>query len=286
MVPFPNWEMNSLIRVDLKAFNQFISVTRLKVDPCDRLWILDEGTVDLTRDLNITVYRKPSLFVYDLKKDKIVRFHEFLNKEVNAFSIHQELVVDVTKEACENAFVYVSDFITPTMLVYSLAEHTSWAFNHSFFHLNPFETNLKIAGMQFQWYDGVDGLALSGVYSDGYRKMYFQTICGAHLFSVSTKVLQNSNWMKTKPEFYHQFSVEGRMGNYTQAVSMVLDEVTGVIFNTQINRNGIACWNTNKPLHPFNFPLLAKDPHALVFPNDVKVNLMYILAIFFIFDFL
>lgn len=52
----------------------------------------------------------------------------------------------------------------------------------------------------------------------------------------------------------------------------VLDVPTGTMFLTQINKDAIICWNTNRRLLPENIALVAQDNNALVFTNDLQVN--------------
>lgn len=59
---------------------------------------------------------------------------------------------------------------------------------------------------------------------------------------------------------------------YTQATANYLDEKSGVIFMTQVNRNAIACWNPMKPLSADTLGLVAQDDKALIFPNDLTVD--------------
>lgn len=65
--------------------------------------------------------------------------------------------------------------------------------------------------------------------------------------------------------------IEGNRGDLTQSSASDFDENTGVLFLTQLNRDGVACWNTKKPLSSESLGLVAQDKEALIFTNDLKV---------------
>lgn len=91
-------------------------------------------------------------------------------------------------------------------------------------------------------------------------------------FSVSSEILRNKT-LAVDPHNYHEYKLEGERGEKTQASASYLDEETGVLFLTQVNRDGVGCWNTKKPLNSENFGLVAKDENKLVFPNDLTVGI-------------
>lgn len=67
----------------------------------------------------------------------------------------------------------------------------------------------------------------------------------------------------------------GSRGPDSQSTASFLDPQTGVLFYTQINKNGIGCWNSLTHADEFspqtNF-LVASDNETMVFPNDLKVD--------------
>lgn len=156
-------------------------------------------------------------------------------------------------------------------MVYSFAENASWRVKHNFFHFDPLKGDFNVGGLNFQWTDGVFGLALSGKRSSGYRTLYFHPLASTREFSVSTEVLQNKT-VAADISSYYLFKVEGNRGDLTQASASEFDEKNNVLFLTQLNRDGIACWNPKKPLAPENFALIVQDKDALIFTNDIKVK--------------
>lgn len=109
----------------------------------------------------------------------------------------------------------------------------------------------NISGYNFQWTDGVFGMSLSPICDDGYRTLYFHAMSGITEFSVSTSVLQD-NTLK-KGENHYNFHIVGNKGPLTQGPSSIIDSETCIDYFTQINRNGIACWDTTVKLSPKTF---------------------------------
>lgn len=65
--------------------------------------------------------------------------------------------------------------------------------------------------------------------------------------------------------------MEGTKGEKSQTSASVFDEKSNSLFLTQLNRDGVACWNPKKELNPDNVALVARDPQRLIFTNDIKV---------------
>lgn len=72
---------------------------------------------------------------------------------------------------------------------------------------------------------------------------------------------------------YFDFQLEGSKGPSSQTSASVLDEKTNVLFLTQLCKDGVACWNTNKPLNPENLGLIVQDHENLIFTNDMKASI-------------
>lgn len=71
----------------------------------------------------------------------------------------------------------------------------------------------------------------------------------------------------------HSFQLEGHKGDKGQASSSSFDEKTNVLFMTQLQRDGIACWNPRTRLEANNFVLVAQDHEKLIFTNDISVSI-------------
>lgn len=109
----------------------------------------------------------------------------------------------------------------------------------------------NVNNYNFQWTDGIFGMSLSPINADGKRILYFHPVSGITEFSVSTDILQDDTLNKSR--VYNNFNVVGVKGPLTQGLSSVIDQKTGINYFTQINRNGIACWDITKELKPETF---------------------------------
>lgn len=47
-----------------------------------------------------------------------------------------------------------------------------WSFRHNFFHMDPHYGDFNVAGVQYQWDDGIFSITL-GYPNNGYRTAYF-----------------------------------------------------------------------------------------------------------------
>lgn len=266
--PYPDWQTHQ----DKKI----ISVFRLNVDVCDRLWLVDQGLNDILGKRE--EQRKPTVQVYDLHTDTQVKEYFIPDGVLKPDAFLANIIVETSKENCNEAIAYMADLAANSILVYSLKNDESWLVTHHFFSFDPLCGNYNIGGVNFQWRDGVFGLALSPVQKDGYRTLYFHPMSSNHEFSVSTKVLRDRDTY-TLPErtmeakIYHNFTVLGSRGVDTQSTSSSIDEKTGVMFYTLLNKNAVGCYNIkDKEYSTKTNAIVASDDVTMIFPNDLKVD--------------
>lgn len=268
LIPYPSWEANDIHKDDNST--TIVSTFRVRADECDRLWVMDTGLADILGEAqHIT---GPKLVVYDLKTDSLLRVYNLKNEHQKEDSFFANVVIDVTKDKCDKAFAYLPDLGSNAVIVYSWEQNDSWRVKHHYFHLDPLAGNYDIGGVNFQWVDGVFGIALSPVQEDGYRTVYFHALSSSREFAVSSKILQNETLATNS---YHEFRDLGSRGPNSQATASFLDEKSGVIFYTQVNKNGVGCWNSFKHANEYSADtnaLVASDNETMVFPNDLKVD--------------
>lgn len=107
--------------------------------------------------------------------------------------------------SCEDTFAYMSDELGYGLIVYSWAKDKTWRFEHSFFMPDPLKGDFNVAGLNFQWgEEGIFGLALSPIMSDGYKTLFFGPLASEREFAVSTKILRDE---KRVEDSYHDFQV-------------------------------------------------------------------------------
>ncbi|RZC33575.1 yellow-c [Asbolus verrucosus] len=270
VIPYPDWKANTLPHGDEKPEdNHIISTFRVKVDQCDRLWVMDTGLADILGEPK--QISPPAIVVFDLKTDKLLRRYTLQPTDLKEDSFFANIVVDVDPAECDKAFAYIPDLGEYGLVVYSWADNDSWRVKHNFFYFDPLKGDFNVGGVNFQWTDGVFGLALGPRQQDGYRTLYFHPLASTREFSVNTHVLQNKT-VATDPHSYYLFKIEGNRGDLTQASASDFDEKANVLFLTQLNRDGVACWNPKKTLNSQSLALVAQDKEALIFTNDIKVD--------------
>lgn len=128
---------------------------------------------------------------------------------------------------------------------------------------------MTVGGVNFQWTDGVFSVALSKPKEDGYRTAFFHALASTKEFKVDTRTLQTKEADKRS---YHDFHLIGDRGDESQSSASFIQEDSGVMFYTQLQKDGVYCWNTNKDLVPENLVEIASDNDTMIFTNDLKVD--------------
>ncbi|XP_058062875.1 protein yellow isoform X1 [Anopheles bellator] len=278
--PYPSWEENELPTAHahsesndeskfLKNNASIISTFRVRADECDRLWVMDTGLANILGDA--VQYAPPSLVLFDLYTDKLIRRHYFNSSLLKEDSFFANVIVDTERGDCDNAFAYIPDLGSYAVIVYSFDEDRSWRVKHNFFHFDPLAGDYNIGGVNFQWTDGVFGMAVGKRLQDGSRPVYFHAFSSTKEFMVSNTILKNASYSQS-PQAYYDYKLLGDRGPNSQSSAEFYDSTTGVIFYTQVNKDGVGCWNTAMPLNADTQGLVDSDSDALVFPNDLKVD--------------
>ncbi|XP_059610190.1 L-dopachrome tautomerase yellow-f2-like [Phlebotomus argentipes] len=268
--PYPSFELNRL-NSSLPPEQRITSVYRSRMDSCDRLWFADSGRHLAEQNLTIEVH-SPTLWAIDTNSDRIVKRFPFPEEALARGSGTISLAVDIPNERdCGGAFVYIPDLINGRIYVYSLRENRMWTFSHNYFHMDPHHGDLSIAGLQFQWDDGIFSIALGRRNSRGFRTAYFHPMVSLSEFAVSTEVLRNESLSRRE---YHgeDFRLLGQRGANRQSTLHDFDESTGVLFFAEIGRNAVGCWNTHHVFAPENFGTVKQDKDTFIYPSDLSVD--------------
>lgn len=292
--PYPSWDANTLpddaqrsdseataggranapkavqSNAGLSSNETIISTFRIRVDECDRLWVMDTGLADiLGNPMQIT---PPALVIFDLKTDKLIRRYTFPESHIKEDTFFANVIVDVeSKNDCTNTHAYIPDLGAYALVVYSFKNDKSWRIKHNFFHFDPLNGEYNVGGVNFQWTDGIFGLGLGKQTPDGSRQVYFHALSSTKEFEVSNRVLQNETH-STGTDAYFDYKLVGDRGQNGQATAEFFDDDSGVLFYTQVNKDAIGCWNSKKPYNPDTQGLVDSDSDALVFPNDLKID--------------
>ncbi|ERL92756.1 protein yellow [Dendroctonus ponderosae] len=271
IIPYPDWKANSLPKKGEKpeSENHIVSVFRVFVDACDRLWVMDTGLADILGEPNVV--SSPAIAIYDLNTDTLIRRYTLKDDDLKQDSFFANIIVDVDKDKCDDAFAYIPDLGGYGLVVYSFKANESWRFKHNFFHFDPLHGDFNVGGVNFQWTDGIFGLALGPKDLSGFRTVYFHPLASLNEFSVNSAILRNRS-LANDPHIYNDFKLEGFKGDKSQTSASVFDEKSNTLFLTQLNKDGVACWNPKKPLTPQSVSLVVRDPQSLIFTNDIKID--------------
>ncbi len=275
LIPYPNYEINRIRNNETNFQNKIVSVVRMNVDACDRMWFVDMGVIDIT-GANRQATR-PRLLIYDLRTNRQIRSYTFTDNEITLglTMFGGSIAVDVSASNCNRAFAYIPDFQAYRLVVYSYETNSAWRIRHPYFYFDPFATPFNVDGEVFLWVDGILGATLSGVQNDGYRTLYFAGLASNYQFSVSTRYLQDRNLAANTTVLLEAYRFLGTRGPNMQTTAHMMDPDTGIDFYALPNRNAIGCWNSN--LFPNNYSpdtnvILANDDVTMIFPIDIIVD--------------
>ncbi|XP_014208506.1 protein yellow-like [Copidosoma floridanum] len=263
LTPYPSWAQN----VAGACGTGLTTVYRIHADACDRLWVLDVGTVGIG---NTTVQACPyTINVFDLTTDKLIRQYRLRPEDVNQNTFIANIAVDLGKGGCDDAFAYMSDELGYGLIVYSWQLNRSWRVYHSYFMPDPLAGDYNIAGLNFQWgEEGIFGMSLSPIALDGFRTLFFHPLSSNREFAISTRILRDE---RLAEDSWHDFQVLPERGPLSHSTAEVMDE-NGLQFFNLIDQNAVGCWNSLLPYAPANQAVVARHDEAMIFPADVKVN--------------
>lgn len=110
--PYPNWQANTIEasgsgaqefaagRTEAKAAevangpladnSSIISTFRIRVDECDRLWVMDTGLADILGSPKQIA--PPALVIFDLNTDQLIRRYTFTPSDSNANTFFANVV--------------------------------------------------------------------------------------------------------------------------------------------------------------------------------------------------
>jgi sugar lactone lactonase YvrE len=210
-VPFPSAAINmfgkpgnrAALSTDARAaaqrlrFDHFVSVQSVVVDPRDRLWVLDTGSIAF----GPTASGGPKLIGIDLKTNKIVQRIVFPPDVALPTTYLNDVRFDLRRGAGGTAFITDSGAQSPNgVIVVDLASGRSWRRldNHpsvkaetKFVPVVEGRAIMNRTRGKSPQYVGIgsDGIAIS---ADGSR-LFYCPLASRELYSVSTQALQDTN---------------------------------------------------------------------------------------------
>lgn len=267
LIPYPDFQTNRLDE-PAEGAERLVSVYRVHIDPCDRLWFVDAGATAVLGAP--TVYQPQSVVIIDLKTDKIIKRHYFGSGVADSKYSLASINVDTTAETCDDAFAYIPDLGGYGMVVYSLKDDDSWRVTHNYFHLEPEQGDFSIGGYNFQWLDGIFSVALSGIKSDGTRDVYFHAMSGINLYKVSNRILKDKA-LATREYHGKDFEIVGKRNPLSQTSTANIHQPSDILFMNLVSQNAVGCWNTNHAFDKDDFDIVQKDDKRMIYPSDLRI---------------
>ncbi|XKL69266.1 hypothetical protein PGB90_007035 [Kerria lacca] len=269
---YPNWDWHRAATTNTVANTKenctnIISVFRIRLDKCDRLWILDSGVMDSLASFNIIC--PPKLLIFDSRNDQLIRIVTFPPEILRRNSLLTNLVIDDNTRSefgipdCDNVFVYMTDSTNPALVVYDSRKDSAWRITNPFMYPDPNFGTYRVAGESFTLMDGIIGIALSAPILP-HKQLYFQPFASDRIFTVPTSVLKagpNSGDDGDLP-----VSLVGHKSS--QGAPLAVEPRDGALIFSPISETAIATWIPGSADHG----VLAYDPELLQFPLDIRVS--------------
>ncbi|XP_063993882.1 major royal jelly protein 1-like [Diachasmimorpha longicaudata] len=261
IAPYPNWEWNRLGNC-----SNIVSVYRVKVDDCGRLWVLDTGKL---KDEQIC---PPKLLVFNSLTSRLISVYRFPPDQVLHDSLFITPVVDVRDpQTCLDTFVYIADVTGFQLIVYDHRHQVSWTIQNNLFHPYPNHGTFTIAGQSFDLMDGIFGLALGPVLWNGDRTLYFHSLASVVEGWVSTSVVRNASAFRNDPgamaRSFHSF----QKTRTSQAGAQAMDR-NGVLFYGLMTEVALGCWNQRVEFGGENLDVIVVNRETLQFASGLKVS--------------
>ncbi|XP_017039980.1 L-dopachrome tautomerase yellow-f-like [Drosophila ficusphila] len=262
---YPNFALNQFN----DSTENLVSVYRTAVDACQRLWFVDTGMLEYPN--NRQQIRRPSIWVVDLATDRVLKRVEIPQDIVEIGRGLASITVDVREGRCRNAYAYIPDLVNRQLHVYHLRDNRIWSFKHNFFNFDPLSDDLNIGGQKFRWDDGIFSTTLGPYQPDGSRDVFFHPMASTNEFVVSNRVLQQE-CNAERSDQGNDFRMLGSRGPSTQSTMHKYDPETCVVFFAEVQKNGVGCWNTEKPFSPETHGSVYSNAEKMIYPSDLTID--------------
>ncbi|XP_060523183.1 uncharacterized protein LOC132700081 [Cylas formicarius] len=263
--PYPSWEWQTEPRLCKK--NRIVSVYRIFIDECDRLWVIDNGKIGEEQAC------PPLILAFDMKTDKLLHSYEIPAQQHQNVSLYVTPIVEVESitNSCQKTFVYLADSDAGSLVVYDYENNKSWSIRHETFRPDPVFNKYRVAGTTFEVADAILGMTISPPGMD--RLLYYHPMSSEKEHWVYTKYLKNESlFLKPSPETMKLFQTFPN-GRGTQAVAEAMDS-KGVMYFGLLEDVQVVSWNSKtKNYSRENFRVVDDDPKTLQYPSGVKVTL-------------
>uniref|UniRef100_T1I339 Uncharacterized protein n=2 Tax=Rhodnius prolixus TaxID=13249 RepID=T1I339_RHOPR len=268
---YPSWEWHAEAASGRIANSSncsgFVSVFRVRIDRCNRLWVMDSGVLDSL--VTFSVVCPPRMFIFDLNTDKLIRTIT-LPKDVTrpntliANFIFDEQVADFSTSAhasCDNMIVYMADTTNPSIIIYDVARDSAWRIQHPKMFPDPDYGTYTVAGEYYTLMDGILGLTL-GASNNLQKMLYFQPFASARLFGIATADLLRGQNLDDAAEL--PVVLTGHKSS--QSAALCTDLRDGSLVFSPVTETAVASWVPGSADHK----VLAYSPESLQIVTDIR----------------
>ncbi|GJQ83891.1 putative melanin biosynthetic process [Trypoxylus dichotomus] len=259
--PYPSWHWHQ--NPENCRRDRLVSVYRIKVDNCGRLWVLDTG-----RHLDKQVCPM-QILAFDLATDQLIHKYTIPDQLLEPRSILVTPIIDI-RENCTDAYVYVADCQTFSIIVYDVKNDHAWRASDKTMYPYPNYGTYKIEGEQFDLMDGVLGMDLSPYQPGQDRKLFYHAMSSPTENWVFTSDLRDRSLFEhdpsAHPELFHTYKGERQSQSAAEAIDR-----NGIAYFGQMTETTINCWNTATEYGPFNIDVVERNRQTLQFASGVKV---------------
>ncbi|CAH1116312.1 unnamed protein product [Phaedon cochleariae] len=263
IAPYPSWDWHKNPQKCRR--DRIVSVYRVMVDECGRLWVLDTGKL---LDSQIC---PPQILTFDLRTNTLVHRYEVPASQLESDSLLVTPVVDIRDGQCGNTFVYAADCIGNSIIVYDAQRNRSWRVSHRTMYPYPNYGTYNIQGESFELMDGVLGMSLSPQIPGKDRKLYYHAMSSSTENWVYTSYLRNQSLFEDDPSSSPRLFNTYRDGRGTQSAAEAMSK-DGIMFFGLMSDVKIACYNTRGQYMDIqSTDIVADNPVTLQFASGVKV---------------
>lgn len=117
--------------------------------------------------------QRPSIWIIDLETNEPLTRFEIPESIVQRGIGLASITVDVEAPNCQDAYAYIPDLASYSLYVYSLRQNRIWRFSHNYFNFDPMKGDFFVAGLRYQWNDGIFSITLTDKHPDGFKTAYF-----------------------------------------------------------------------------------------------------------------
>ncbi|KAJ8924599.1 hypothetical protein NQ315_000749 [Exocentrus adspersus] len=252
--PFPNWEIN-----DSKNCSNLQSVHSMEIDTNGIMWVLDGMRLgDNTRC-------PPKLVFLDLNHNGFLVYSYVF---ANSVSLQDGgFLNDIVIDESDGGFAYITDNsnVDPGLVVYSRRRNRAWKLRDRTMFPELWAANFFVENKRFENLVPIDGIALSPK-SNRNRTVFYCSLTGLNLFSLSASVLKDEELCKTDK---WRKSVKHVGEKHAQTDGMMMDS-TGTLYYTLLPFNGVGNWNIKEEF--VSSRIVEYNRHDMVWPDGFAMD--------------